>query len=119
MNEGGAFIFDVNTLYKHREILGNNTFVYETDSVYCVWQNAYNEENASVNISLDFFEVQEDGSYERYDESFSEYFYDDNVLTTILGKNGFKVLEKYDDFTLNPVNDKTQRIVYVCRKESK
>lgn len=119
MNEGGVFIFDVNTLYKHQEILGNNTFVYDTDSVYCVWQNAFDEQDGSVNISLDFFETQEDGSYERYDESFSEYFYDDVFLGKTLYENNFKVLEKYDDFSFNTINDKTQRIVYVCRKESK
>lgn len=119
MNDGGVFIFDVNTLYKHREILGNNTFVYDTDSVYCVWQNAFNEKDSSVNISLDFFESQEDGIYERYDENFSEYFYDDDFLTKTLLENSFKVLEKYDDFSFNPINDKTQRIVYVCRKENK
>ena len=119
MNEGGVFVFDVNTLYKHREILGNNTFVYDTDSVYCVWQNAFDEKNGSVNISLDFFQAQEDGSYERYDESFSEYFYDDEFLMSTLDENNFNVIEKYDDFSFNPINDKTQRIVYVCRKESK
>lgn len=119
MNEGGVFIFDVNTLYKHKEVLGDNTFVYDTDSAYCVWQNNFDDENGSVNIFLDFFEEQEDGSYERYEENFSECFYDDDFLTKTLADNKFKVLEKYDDFSFNPINDKTQRIVYVCRKESK
>ena len=118
MNEGGTFIFDVNTLYKHREVLGNNTFVYDTDSVYCVWQNTFDEKKCSVNIFLDFFEAQDDGTYKRYDESFCEYFYDDDFLMKILCDSHFKVLEKYDDFSFNPINDKTQRIVYVCRKES-
>ena len=119
MNEGGVFIFDVNTLYKHKEVLGDNTFVYDTDSAYCVWQNNFDDENGSVNIFLDFFEEREDGSYERYEENFSEYFYDDVFLTKILDDSRFKVLVKYDDFSFNPINDKTQRIVYVCRKESK
>ena len=119
MNEGGVFIFDVNTLYKHKEVLGDNTFVYDTDSTYCVWQNTFDDENGSVNIFLDFFEEQEDGSYERYDENFCEYFYDDDFLTKILSENSFKIIEKYDDFSFNPIIDKTQRIVYVCRKESK
>ena len=33
---GGVLIFDVNTVYKHRQILGDNTFVYEDeDSFLC------------------------------------------------------------------------------------
>lgn len=35
---GGVFVFDMNTLYKHRELLGNQVYVYETDAVYCVWE---------------------------------------------------------------------------------
>lgn len=38
MNPGGVFLFDINSVYKHRAVLGNNTFVYDTDDVYCVWQ---------------------------------------------------------------------------------
>ena len=36
MNPDGTFVFDVNTVYKHQQILSNNTFVYDTDSVFCV-----------------------------------------------------------------------------------
>lgn len=31
MNKGGYFLFDLNTLYKHRKVLANNSFVFETD----------------------------------------------------------------------------------------
>ncbi|MEE1279632.1 MAG: methyltransferase domain-containing protein, partial [Oscillospiraceae bacterium] len=81
MNAGGLFIFDVNTIYKHREILGDNTFVYDTDDVYCVWQNAYCQNDGSVEISLDFFKSQKNGTYLREQESFCEYIYDDEFLT--------------------------------------
>ena len=40
---GGMFIFDVNTVYKHREILVDNSFVYECPEVFCVWQNSLDE----------------------------------------------------------------------------
>ena len=36
------FIFDVNTVYKHREILGDNVFVTDNGNLYCVWANLYN-----------------------------------------------------------------------------
>ena len=50
----GLFIFDVNTVYKHREVLSNNAFVYDLDGLFCVWQNEYNAEDSSVDIYLDF-----------------------------------------------------------------
>lgn len=51
---GGMFIFDVNTIYKHREILADNSFVYEYPDVFCVWQNSLDEETDTVDIMLDF-----------------------------------------------------------------
>ena len=43
MNKGGYFLFDLNTLYKHRKVLANNSFVFETDEVFLAWQNTLQE----------------------------------------------------------------------------
>ncbi len=117
LNSGGLFIFDVNTLHKHRNVLGNNTFVYDTDAVYCVWQNAFNDKNGQIDISLDFFKEENDGKYTRTNESFSEYYYCDEFLTRTLEENSLKCIVKLDDFTVNPVKDDSERVLYVCRKE--
>lgn len=53
MDKDGLFVFDVNTVYKHEQVLANNTFVYETDKVFCVWQNTLRE-NCVTDIDLDF-----------------------------------------------------------------
>lgn len=112
----GLFIFDVNTPYKHRNILGNNTFVYDMEDVYCVWQNTYTAENDRVDICLDFFEKQQDGSYKRYDESFSEIAFDDDIMVKLLAENGMEVVGKYDYDTTDPVRADSEKIVYVARK---
>lgn len=117
LNNGGLFIFDVNTLYKHKEVLSQNSFIYDTDKVYCVWQNQFLEEDSSVNITLDFFEKKKNGDYIRFFEEFSEQYYDDNFIIETLRKYKLICVNRFDDFTNNPVNEKTQRIVYVCRKE--
>ena len=77
MEDEGVFIFDVNTPYKHKNILGNNTFIYDTDEVYCVWQNS-TDESMLTEISLDIFEKDEDDedTYYRYSEEFSERAYE-------------------------------------------
>ena len=117
LNPNGLFIFDVNTLYKHREILGNNTFVYDTDDVYCVWQNAFNDKNGQIDISLDFFSQDNSGKYTRSCENFSEYYYSDEFLMQTLEENSLKCIVKLDDFTQNPAKVDSQRVLYVCRKE--
>lgn len=114
--KGGVFIFDANTVYKHREILGNNAFVFENDQVFCAWQNSYTEEENRVDISLDFFEKSDNGKYERYSEDFSEIAAETSVLDKFLTDAGFTVAAHYDEDSLNPVHDKTQRIIYVAQK---
>lgn len=111
----GLFIFDVNTLYKHREILANNTFTYETDSVYCIWENTLNAETDEVRMNLEFFEREENGLYSRSGESFSEKAYSEEAIEKLLEESGFEVLAKYGDDTFEPPAETSQRIIYAAR----
>lgn len=112
----GLFLFDVNTPYKHRHVLGSNTFVYDLDEVYCVWQNTYSEQDNRVEMSLDFFERQKDGSYKRYEDIFSEIAFDENIIDGILTRNGFEIAAKYDYDTVLPPRPDSEKLVYAARK---
>lgn len=114
MNQGGLFVFDVNTVYKHKEILADNTFVYDTDNVYCVWQNSLKENNV-VDMDLTFF-VPDGESYFRYDESFSERAYTQEELTELLNKAGFELQAVYGDMGFNEPRENEQRVIYVAKK---
>lgn len=117
MEMGGIFIFDINTPYKHEKILGNNTFVYDTDEVYCVWQNSFDREKTETKIDLDFFiKNEDDESFEKYSESFSEYVYQPKDIFSMLEQCGFEILGTYDDYSDNQVNEETQRITIVAKK---
>ncbi len=109
------FIFDVNTEYKHREILGDNVFVMDREDLYCVWANNYNEKNKTVDISLDFF-VKQGDSYLRESEDFSERAYTAEEIETALEKAGLSVIEIFDDMTLKPLNEVSQRAIYITKK---
>ena len=118
LNPGGVFIFDANTLYKHREVLGNNTFVYDTDAVYCVWQNELQTDEKTVEISLDFFIPASDDApiYERESEQFTECAYSGAEWEEMLKNAGFSVLGVFDGYTENPLTDASERAVYAVRK---
>lgn len=116
MNPGGAFAFDVNTLYKHKNVLADNVYVYETENVYCVWQNSYNEADSSVDISLDFFE-EEDGVYYRSEESFTEKAYELSDISAWLTQAGFEVIGVYDDMTFEKVAPESERAVFLAKKK--
>lgn len=117
MNLGGIFIFDINSPYKHKEILGNNTFIYDLDEVFCAWQNSYDEDAKRTSIDLDFFIKNEDDEcFERYSESFSENAYELNDILSLLKECGFDILNTYDDYSDSPITDKTERITIVAKK---
>ena len=116
MNNGGAFAFDVNTFHKHKNILGDNAFVFEPDGVFCAWQNSYNPDDNSVEISLDFFE-EEDGVYYRASENFTEKAYELDDIKLWLEESGFEVIGIFDDMTTDVVKPDSERAVFLARKK--
>lgn len=116
MNPKALFIFDVNTPYKHQKILADNTFVYDTEDVYCVWQNTLSKDNRTVDISLDFFEKTDSNHYQRYHEHFREYAYTHEELSVMLRKAGFELLDVFAELSFEAPTDTSQRNFYIARK---
>ena len=116
LNPGGYFIFDINTIYKHKYVLADNTFVYDTDDVYCVWQNRYEEKTNRVAISLDFFGRQGNGYY-RSSEQFYERAYPTEWIVSALEKAGLETVGLYDDLSFQKPNDKTERTIVAAIKK--
>lgn len=115
-NPHGLFIFDVNTPYKHKEILGNNTFVYETDLVFCVWQNSFLEDKDNrVDISLDFFKDTGHNLFSRKSEDFSEIAPEISVWKNILINAGFIIEAVYDYDTFDEPKEKSEKVVFVAK----
>ena len=112
--EGGIFVFDVNTLYKHKKVLGNNAFIYENGDALCAWQNSLDGD--TVNIELDFFAEADNGLYERYSESFSERAYELCDIENALTEAGFEIIGIYDGYDNTPISDNSQRAVFAARK---
>lgn len=114
----GLFIFDVNMPYKHEHVLADNTFVYDLDDVFCVWQNSYNPQNDNyrVDISLDIFGKDEKGWYQRYYDELSEIALERSVIEEMLISAGFSIEAVYDFDTFNPPLEKSEKLVFVARK---
>lgn len=110
---GGLFIFDINTEYKHKTILGEHTFIYDADEVYCVWKNSCR--NSRVQIELDFF-VPENGVYRRFEESFCENAYPLSDIESALKNTGFEVLMCCDGDSEESVCETSERAVFAVRK---
>lgn len=116
VKDGGLFIFDVNTPFKHRYILSGNTFVIENDDVYCVWQNSDCEKNGIVGICLDFFGKDADGKYIRTTEEFAERAYTDEEIRGMLEPAGLEVVAVLGDMSFKAPKACDERVIYVTKK---
>lgn len=116
VKDGGLFIFDVNTPFKHRYILSGNTFVIENDDVYCVWQNSDCEKNGIVGICLDFFGKDADGKYIRTTEEFAERAYTDVEIRGMLEPAGLEVVAVLGDMSFKAPKACDERVIYVTKK---
>lgn len=114
LSDNGIFIFDVNTLYKHKNVLGNNTFVFDEDDFFLSWDNEY--EDGCVNIFIDIF-VFNSKNYDRYSENFTERAYSVEQLKSALSK--FELIGIFDELSLKPQHDKSERLYFVCKKVNK
>ena len=65
---------------------------------------------------LDFFEENEDGTYERTSEDFSERAYSLDELSEWLGDAGFDIENIYDGMTNEPVRKDSERAVIAARR---
>ncbi len=110
------FIFDVNTLYKHEQVLGDQVFIRDGEDVYCVWSNEYDPETHITDMELDFFVPEEDGRYIRSGESITERAYTEKELRDALTAAGLETVAVYDDYSFDPLHEKSERAVYVTRK---
>lgn len=118
LKAGGAFVFDVNTIRKHREVLGGNTFVYDVDGVYCVWQNEFDPRDNGVDIELDLFFEEEDGSYSRGGDCFREVAFAEEELREMLENAGFEIVNVWEYLTFNKPNEKSDKLMFAARKRA-
>ena len=120
LKAGGVFAADLNTPYKHREVLGNNAYTFDYEGLYCGWQNELDESDSGqpcrVDMFLDFFEENEDGSYTRYSDSLSEIAPEPELIVEMLEKSGFSEIEVSEYPTGGKLTDTDEKFTVIAKK---
>ncbi len=115
LEEGGLFIFDINSYYKLKNIIGENIFIEDTDDIFYIWDNEFIEDEEICNFYLTFF-VKENGHYNRFDEMHRERAYRNTEVIEKLKESNFKNINMYDSFNFNEVKDDSDRVFFVAVK---
>ena len=115
LEEDGVFIFDLNTVYKYRDLLGETTIAENREEGSFIWENYFDEESAVNEYDLTLY-IREDGeSYRRFEEVHYQRAYDLKTIDRLLADAGMELTAAYDAFTKEPVRDDSERIYVVAR----
>ncbi len=118
LEPGGLFIFDLNTVYKFKEVLGDNTFAQAYEKCAYIWDNYYYDEEKMNEYNLTIF-IEENNKYSRYEELHYEKAYSIETIKSLLKSAGLKVEAIYDDNTFDEEVATSERIYFVAREQLK
>lgn len=113
----GLFIFDLNTVYKYKELLGETTISENREEGSFIWDNYYEEEEQINEYDLTLFIKEKDNLYRKYEETHFQKAYTLEKVKELLEKAGMEFVTAYDAFTRDAVKEDSERI-YVIAKEN-
>ena len=115
----GIFLFDMNTVHKYRDLLGDTTIAENRDEGSFIWDNSYDEEEGLNYYELAVFLPREDGLYEKSEEVHCQKAYPQEEIETLIKAAGMELLAVYDAYTLNPATEDSERLFLVAREKGK
>ena len=115
----GIFIFDFNTEYKYREVLGNQTIAEDRDDCSFIWENYYYEDQQMNEYELTLFIKEEKELYRKYQELHLQRAYTLDVMKDLIAWAGLEYVTAYDAYTMDPPHEKSERICVVAREQGK
>lgn len=119
LDPGGVFIFDMNTEYKYRELLGSGTIAEEREEGSFIWENEYDEKERINEYDLTLF-VREDGElYRRYQETHFQRAYSFEEVARALSEAGLELETVCDAFSGDAPGETSERVCFIAREREK
>ena len=110
----GIFIFDLSSRYKLQEYIGNNTFVYDKDGIFYVWENKFHKKYGLSDMYINFFE-KSGGKYQRFCERHLQKAYDESEIKRIFLSAGFETVESFSPLSFDAPKSTDMRTVFVAK----
>ena len=119
LDPGGLFIFDMNTIHKYRDVIGDTTIAEDREDGSFIWENSYDRENALNVYELALFLPREDGLYEKCEEEHVQKAYSIEAIKAMIVKAGMELVAVCDAYTHNPGDENCERLTFVAREHGK
>lgn len=120
LKPGGVFIFDVHAMTYVENFMLNHTFTDISEDVAYIWDCLPGDHTGEMYHDITFFKADQEGKYDRFDESHHQRTYPISFYKRILHDCGFEKTELYSDFSTkkSKYNEKGERIFFVTYKRS-
>ena len=115
MKQESLFLFDLNTEYKFKEVLGQNVFGSAEEHAAYIWENDYDDEEKINEYYVSFFIENEDGFYERIEEFHYERAYSMEEIEEGLQAAGMELVEVYDGYSFDAPRAESERLLFAAR----
>lgn len=116
----GIFIFDFNTEYKYKEILGKQTIAEDREDCSFIWDNYYYEDEGMNEYELTLFIKEQDSDlYRKYQEMHYQKAYTLDVIRELVEWSGLEFVTSYDAYTREAPSETSERICVVAREHGK
>lgn len=98
---GGLFIFDFNTVYKYRDVIGECTIAENSEDCSFIWDNYYYSDENINEYDLTLFVKEDNDLYRRYEETHYQRGYTAGQMRDFLERAGLKLLAMLDEKMLD------------------
>ena len=116
----GIFIFDFNTEYKYKEILGEQTIAEDREDCSFIWDNYYYEDESMNEYELTLFIKEQDSNlYRKYQEMHYQKAYTLDAMRELIEWSGLEFVTAYDAYTRTAPTETSERICVVAREHGK
>ena len=115
----GIFIFDLNTPYKYRELIGDATIAENREDASFIWENTWYEEEQVNEDDLTIFARTEGEFYQKFQETHYQRAYSLETVKELIRQSGMEFIAAYDAFTREPVRKDSERIYVIAREKGK
>lgn len=119
LDKEGVFIFDLNTEYKYKNLLGDNVIAENRENCSFIWENYYDDVKKTNEYNMTIFLKQEDENeiFERFRETHIQKAYSLDTIKKLVELAGMEFITAYDAFTRMPPKDNSERVYIVAREK--
>ena len=114
----GLFLFDLNTPYKYRNLLKDNTFAENREDCSFIWENYFHEEEGMNEYDLTLFiRESNEEAFRRYQETHYERCDEVETIRALVEEAGLELVEILDAYTKEPLREDSDRMLWVVREK--